>query len=193
MLHNKTLSDLSFFKVHYVYADSEVQNHQDLPTVTQTKNYAGRDFNYMDTKYLIFFYLRKDPINTLVVVLGFYKVNKEKSTRLNLIQKAGRCALGVWTTSCQCGGYAQEWAGTPVYVQVCMNFSLVHCGTGSLKPELNELAPRILSAFQALELHVDHQLPRVFMGSKAPNSNPHSELQSALSTKPSLQHPKCQF
>lgn len=23
-----------FFKVHYVYADLEVQNHQDLPTVT---------------------------------------------------------------------------------------------------------------------------------------------------------------
>lgn len=59
-----------------------------------TKNYAGRDFNYMDTRYLIFS-LRKDPINILVVVLGFYKVNKEKSTRLNLIQKAGRCALGV--------------------------------------------------------------------------------------------------
>lgn len=39
-----------------------------------------------------------------MVVLWFYKVNKEKSTRLNLIQKAGRCALGVWTTSCQCGG-----------------------------------------------------------------------------------------
>lgn len=44
-----------FFKVHYVYADSEVQNHQDLPTVTQTKNYAGRDFNYIGHKILNFF------------------------------------------------------------------------------------------------------------------------------------------
>lgn len=60
----------------------------------------------------------------------------------------------------------------------------------SNKPELIGLAPRILSAFQALKLHVDHQLPRVFMGSKALNSNLHSELQSKvlyqLSHLPSL-------